>query len=558
MHRGAVRPDAPAFGLRPSAGRAPFLLLPLAALLCAGCDLFGSSSGPTDGGPPGPSYAIGPGFLFGTATSAYQVEGGGGNDAGNHNADWYEWEQVPSITFSDGCTILNCDKADDGPDDYDQFAADLAQAKALGTNAYRFSIEWSRVEPIEGSYDPAAIAHYHAVLAACQASGLTPLVTLDHTTLPLWLHGVTAGTNGATDSDWVGGWRGLAGETPGPTSHIVQAFAQFAADMASEYGSEVDLWITLEDPILLVYDAYVVGYWPPGAVRHLTDARNAIVNLAYAHAAAYDAIHQNDTQSATPGAPPAQVGLAAEFRVFRLAPTANPDGGTLIEEQFDYIYNWLFLNAIVNGDLDTHFDDSYDHPSDPQGEGQGIAALSGRLDFLGMNYYSVYLVTPSQYSILDAQQPSTLFLPGTIGENPDPTVPHSDPPVSEEIYPQGLQDELVAVANNFPFLPVYVTENGVADSVGNLRPSFLVDHIQQLQQAMADGVHVLGYFHWSLLDNFDWQYGFTPRYGLLSVDYADAGLPRTVTTGAQVYQQIIAAGGVTAALAAQWPAPDAG
>jgi beta-glucosidase/6-phospho-beta-glucosidase/beta-galactosidase len=550
--RGKDGPYAPAFGLRPSAGKAGFLPLPLAALLCAGCGLFGSSSAPTDGGPPAPSYRIDAGFLFGTATSAYQVEGGGGSDAGsNDNADWYQWERVSSVTFNDGCTILNCDRAEDGPDDYDLFAADLAQAKAMGTNAYRFSIEWSRVQPTEGGpYDPAAIAHYHAVLAACQANGLTPMVTLSHVTLPQWLHGIDGGTNGTTDTDWVGGWRGLPGETPGPTSHIVQAFGQFAGDMAQEYGSEVDLWITLEDPLLLVYEAYVVGYWPPGAILHLTDARNAIVNMAYANGAAYDAIHLNDTH--------AQVGVATEFRVFQLAPGANPDGGALITEQYDYIYNWLYLNAIVNGDLDTHFDGSFNHPGDPEGEGQGIAALAGRADFLGMNYYSVYLVTPTQYSLLDAQG-SSLFLPGTIGENADPTVSHGDAPVSEEIYPQGLQDELVSVANNFPLLPIYVTENGVADSAGNLRPSFLVDHIQQMQQAMADGVDVLGYFHWSLLDNFDWQYGFGPRYGLLSVDYqSDAGLPRTVTTGAQVYQQIIEAGGVTPALVAQWPAPDAG
>jgi beta-glucosidase len=521
----------------------------LAALVCAGCGLFGSSSSPGDGGPPAPSYAIGPGFLFGTATSAYQVEGG------NDNADWYQWERAPAGVG--GCTVLSCDKADDGPDDYDQFATDLAQAKALGTNAYRFSIEWSRVEPTEGTYDPSAIAHYHAVLAACAANGLTPMVTLQHTTLPQWLHGVTAGTNGSNESDWVGGWRGLPGETPGPTSQIVQAFAQFAGDMAKEYGPEVDLWITLEDPILLAYNAYVIGVYPPGANFHLTDFRNAIINMAYANGAAYDAIHQSDTQSATPGVPPAQVGLAAELRAFQLAPSANPDGGTLIEDQMEYIYNWLFLNATINGDLDTHFDDTYSHPGDPEGEGVGLAALAGRADFLGVNFYSVYVVTPLAAGIPD-QQGSSLYLPASVTENPDPTVPHGDTPPGQEIAPLGFEDELAALTDSFPLLPIYVTENGVADAAGTIRPSFVVDQIQAMQQAMAEGVNVVGYFHWSLLDNFDWQWGFTPRYGLLSVDYQDPDLTRTVTAGAQAYTQIIQAGGVTAAIAAQWPAPDGG
>jgi beta-glucosidase len=137
-------------------------------------------------------------------------------------------------------------------------------------------------------------------------------------------------------------------------------------------------------------------------------------------------------------------------------------------------------------------------------------------------------------------------------------VPHGDPPESEEIDSPGLQATLVDLANDFPLLPVYLTENGVADAAGTIRPWFLVDHMIQLQQAMADGVDVRGYFHWSLLDNFDWQYGFAPRYGLLSVDYGSPARTRTLTTGAQVYQQIIQAGRVTQAILAQWPTPDAG
>ncbi|HUB06398.1 MAG TPA: family 1 glycosylhydrolase [Myxococcales bacterium] len=531
---------------RPRACEPRPLLLAL-SLLSAACGP--AVPPPADAGPTGPAYAIDAGFLFGAATSAYQVEGHA------FGADWWQWEQVP--LGSGTCdTILDCASSDAGPDHYDQYASDLAQAAALSMNAYRFSIEWSRVEPSPGVYDPVQIAHYHDVLAACAANGLTPMVTLDAVTLPQWLHGVKAGRTGASDADWTGGWRGLPGETPGPAASIVQAFAQFAGDMAAEYGAQVDLWVTLEDPVTLAAQAYVTGFWPPGAVLHLTDFRDAIVNLAYAHAAAYDAIHAADLTAAAPGGPPAQVSVEQQLSVFLLDPSYTGTDGALLTAQMDYVFNWLFLNAVIDGNLDTHFDLSYSHPGDPEGEGTGLAALGGRADFLALGYYSTEVVTPYLGGLADAQG-SSLYLPATFAENSDPSVPHGDSPPGAQIDPAGLHDELLAAAGNWPYLPIYVVENGVADAADQLRAAFIVDHVAQLQRAMADGADVRGYFHWALLDDFEWQYGLTPRYGLLSVDEADPARPRTVTKGAQAYQQIIQAGGVTPAIQAQW-APDAG
>ncbi|MHB8421088.1 MAG: family 1 glycosylhydrolase [Myxococcales bacterium] len=520
----------------------------LAALLAtAACGSILSSA--PDAGAPTPSYAIDAGFLFGAATSAYQVEGG------NHAADWWQWGQVP--LDAGGCAnVLGCGNPDDGPDHYDHYAADLAQAAALSMNAQRLSIEWSRVEPTEGSYDAAALAHYHGVLAACAANGLTPMVTLDHVTLPQWLHGVSPGASGLHESDWTGGWRGLPGETPGPDARIVRAFAQFAGDMATEFGGQVDLWITLEDPVSLAASAYVTGAWPPGAVLHLTDFRRAIVNLAYAHAAAYDAIHASDLLSAADGGPPALVSVAQVLRVFLLDPASTASDGELLREQMDYIFNWLFLNAVVDGNLDTHFDHSYSHPGDAQGEGTGLAALGARADFLALGYDQTRLVIPATIDLADAQG-SSLFLPSVLSQNADGGVPHGDSPPGEQIFPEGLHDELVAASGFWPYLPIYVVENGVADSAGTLLPAFVVDHLAQLQRAMADGADVRGYFHWALLDDFEWQYGLSPRYGLLSVNEQDPARARTVTEGAKVYQQIIQALGVTPALQAQW-APDGG
>ena len=284
----------------------------LVLLVLAGCSSTPPAP-PSDGGFT-PVYVIDAGFLFGAGTLAYPDEGG--NDA----ADWAVWEQVPlgdggglDAGAPDGgsdCRVLGCALADDGPDHYDQFATDLTLAKSLGLNAYRFSLSWSRLQPTaDGGYDPVALAHYHAVLDACRSDGLTPMVSLTDFSLPAWLHGVAPGQNGASESDWVGGWRGLVGETPGADAGIVLAFARYAADMAEEYGSDVDLWITVSSPYTQASAAYVDGVFPPGAQDHLTDLRNSLVNLAYANGAAYDAIHRADTTAATDGGPAALVGV---------------------------------------------------------------------------------------------------------------------------------------------------------------------------------------------------------------------------------------------------------
>jgi beta-glucosidase len=526
-------------------------------VLVAALALAAACSKPPPSGDDGgfqPVYAIDAGFLFGAGTLAYPNEGG--NDA----ADWRTWEQIPlpigdggsDAGASDGgCRVLGCAQADDGPDHYSQFAQDLGLARGLGLNAYRFSLSWSRLRPsADGGYDPTALAHYHSVLDACQSNGMTPLVTLTDFSLPGWLQGVTSGQSGATDADWVGGWRGLAGEVPGPDAGIVREFARYAADMAAEYGGQVDLWITLSSPSTLMNGAFVDGVYPPGAQNHLTDMRNALINLAYANGAAYDAIHRNDTVAVTDGGIAALVGVSQELRDYLPA-----DAGTTSDQvnQTSYIDNWLFLFAVVNGDLDTHFDGLYYHPGDGQGEGRGLLGLAGRVDFLGINFYGSAVVYGVDGGVQDAQG-SSLTLPGTVGENPDPNVPHGDPPQSIAIDPMGFQSLLVLTHELFPLSPIYVTENGVADSAqpDTIRPAFVVQHVQAIQQAMAQGVPVLGYFPWSLIDGYQWNNGFAPRYGLFHVDFTDPTRPRTATQGSVAYSQIVGALGVTPAIAAEW------
>jgi beta-glucosidase len=179
----------------------------LAALLLAAATLAGPCAGE--------SYVFLPGFLWGTATAAHQVEGN------NSNSDWWDWEQVPGH-------IKNGDKSGPADDHYRLYPQDLALARGLGTNAYRFSVEWARLEPEAGKFDEQQVAHYRRMLEACKANGLKPVVTLFHFTLPRWMAAK-------------GGWL-----NPSCVTH----FEQFAAFAGQRFGDLADLWCTLNEPVV--------------------------------------------------------------------------------------------------------------------------------------------------------------------------------------------------------------------------------------------------------------------------------------------------------------------
>lgn len=480
----------------------------------------------------------GPKFLWATATAAYQVEGG------LHGTDWYQWEYQPDGGEwpLDAGHVAHDDHADQGDDEYDKYEQDFDLAKSLGTNAMRLSIEWARIEPTEGHYDPDAIAHYHAVFKALKARGITPLVTLQHFSLPLWIHDCYDPQNG------YGGWAGPDGDALGQGG-IVSRFARFAGDMAQEFGGEVDTWFTINEPMVLVISTYLnntTEHFPHEAFDsdltspidgvNLSLSTRAAMNMIYAHAAAYDAIHARDTVDADGDGVAAQVSIAHHMRVF--IPGGRDDASRAAAKQLGYLNNDLILNALVNGDLDVDFDQKYDGPNDRQ----GVPELKGRLDFLGMNYYSLSEIVP--YNI---QSTSGVKLLGIPLDSDDLGYPKTD--LGWTIYPRGLHD-LVAQYWQTYHLPILITENGIADAEDTQRTKFLVDHVKALLQARDEGAQVMGYTYWSLVDNFEWAKGFAPKFGLYHVDYASGS--RTPTKGVAAYQAIIQAGGVTDSIAQQY------
>ncbi|MFZ1465364.1 MAG: family 1 glycosylhydrolase [Anaerolineae bacterium] len=424
------------------------------------------------------------GFLWGTATAAHQVEGN------NRNNQWWAWEQIPGHIHQNQRSGLACNWWTPGGAE-----ADLDRAQALGQNAHRLSVEWSRLEPSAGVFDPAAFARYREILTALRARGLSAMVTLHHFTNPLWFEAQGAWLN--------------------PRS--VALFQRFVERVAGELGDLVDLWCTINEPNVVATLGYLVGEFPPGQRSPLAPFR-VTRNLLLAHAAAYHAIHRQDSQ--------AQVGLALQLRPFVPArPTARLD--RWVARMQDYLFNQSLLTAIRDGVL-----------RPPLGLGETVVALVDSSDFLGINFYTRELVH------FDLRVPGDLFGRRSFsptGEMSDLT--SSGAPYSECV-PDSLEQLLLQLTPCGK--PIYITECGLPDADDDQRPRFLITHLAAVQRAIQAGAPVEGFFHWTLVDNFEWAEGWHLRFGLIELDTAtQARQPRA---SAQTYADICRTNAITPAV----------
>jgi beta-glucosidase len=421
------------------------------------------------------------GFLWGAATSAHQVEGG------NTANDWWRFEQRPGA-------IRGCRGSGDACRHLERFDADFALAQADRHNAHRFSLEWSRLEPARGRFDPGAVAHYHDVLASLKSRGLTPIVTLHHFTNPLWV----------ADS---GGWEARS---------TVDEFENFVRFCAREYGGEVDWWCTVNEPEVFAFRGWSEGIWPP-AVRDNSRALEVIAHQLEAHGRAYRVLHAEDRADADGDGVAANVGFA-KHRV-QLEPLRTWNPLDRLQAHFeDRVFNNAVERAAVTGTIDLAIPGA-------RAVKRELPELKDALDWYGLNYYTRWKV-----------------------RSLDP-VPHVAPPgavlndLGWELHPDGLRQALLA-ANRLG-RPVMVTENGVADAADRLRPQAIVAFAEAMHAAVAQGANVLGYLHWSLLDNFEWNDGFTGRFGLYAVDFDHPDRPRTRRRSAEVFARIARENAVT-------------
>jgi beta-glucosidase len=350
---------------------------------------------------------------------------------------------------------------------YQLFEQDFDLARSWGHNAHRLSIEWSRIEPSAGYWDADATAHYGEVMRALRARGLEPIITLHHFTNPAWF------TRG-------GGWL---------RRDSARLFARYVEYVGKNLGAGVKYWITINEPTVYVLQGYINGEWPPCAQSSWYKAALAFRNMARAHVAAYRALHRQCHD--------VLVGFAHN------APQIDPCDGLRKRDRLatalrDWILNRSFLYLV--GALPPR----EEHP--PRS-----------LDFLGVNYYTRTIIRSSGWG-LGAFLGRTCRLPHHCDRGPTSAT-------GWEVYPAGLG----CVLQRFSALgvPLLITENGIATDDECLRREFIMRHLESLAEALTKGVNVIGYFYWSLMDNFEWSLGTAARFGLAAVDFnSQQRLPR--------------------------------
>ncbi|PJI93404.1 GH1 family beta-glucosidase [Luteimicrobium subarcticum] len=453
-------------------------------------------------------------FVWGSATAAYQIEGAA-DEGGRGPSIWDTFSRTPGKT-------LNGDTGDVADDHYHRWAEDVEHIANLGLDAYRLSISWPRVQPGgSGEFNEEGIAFYRTLVAALAGKGVKPVVTLYHWDLPQELEDA-------------GGWVNR------DTAYL---FAEYARRMARELGDTVDVWTTLNEPWCSAYLGYASGVHAPGRTDG-ADALAAVHHLNLAHGLAVQAIRAEL-------GPQAKASITLNLHVTR-ADDPSSEADLAAVRKIDAVANEAFLGPILEGAYPEDLLANTAHVTDWAFVQDGdLDEIRQPLDVLGVNYYSTGRVRhfsgegERQQADGHADSDASPWVGITDVEFLPQPGPHTA--MGWNIEPQGMTDLLVSLHERFPHQPLMVTENGAAfaDEVSPdgavhdpLRVSYLHDHIDAVGEARDAGADVRGYFAWSLLDNFEWSYGYERRFGIIRVDYDT--LERTWKDSAHWYRRLAA------------------
>ena len=434
------------------------------------------------------------GFVWGFATSAYQIEGAAAED-GRGRSVWDTFSRVPGA-IADGQTgEVACDH-------YHRFREDVALMARIGAKAYRFSVSWPRVQPDgTGAVNERGLAFYDRLVDALLEAGVQPLVNLFHWDLPQALQD----RGGFADPRAIG-W-----------------FTDYAALVASRLGDRVSDWMTFNEPAVFAFLGHADGMHAPG-VRDWPTALRVADNQLRAHAAAGAAVRAIVKD--------ARIGIAID--VNQVVPATDTDRDRRAAAQWSSARDAWFLDPLFGRGypqlgLEAHR---------AAGHMEGVALTDpppGDLDYLGLNYYRRDTVSALSDRAFD----------WTIGARPGTEQTQMD----WEVAPDGLRDVLLALHGEYAPREIAITENGGAypdtlDSGGRVRDdrriAYLARHVAAAAEALAAGVPLTGYYVWSILDNFEWSLGYTRRFGLVHVDFATQR--RTLKDSAEWYERLIAAG----------------
>jgi beta-glucosidase len=401
-------------------------------------------------------------FLWGVATSAFQLEG-------SPHADWTSWD-----------SILNMNP--DVTNHYELYKKDLNLLKDLGVNAYRFSIEWSRIQPKENLWDAEAIAHYQEIVDILTENNIEPMITLHHFTHPLW----------------------FIKKYPWHKDTSVEKFMEYIEKVLSTIKG-VRYWITFNEPYVLLLGGYLEGCMPPG-VKDVSLAMKALENILICHGKTYDLIHAKT--------PNAMVSIAHNMAALAPWQRWNPLD-RLLSRIAKYFYNHSLLDAFITGTLHVKF---------PFKKALRMEVpIKGKLDFFGINYYTRVHIRCNPFKKMGVE------------------LRHRDidgyglTDMGWEIHPRGLA-KVLRYASRLN-VPLIITENGIATHKDRRKIKFMKSHVDVLERCISNGMDVRGYFYWSLIDNYEWLQGLDARFGLYKVDFNT--MERTPTNAALYYSYLI-------------------
>ncbi len=387
------------------------------------------------------------GFLWGSASSAYQTEGG------NNNTDWWAWEHSVKREeqLRQAGKYIQDFQSGQACDFYNRYEEDFSLAQHLNHNSIRLGIEWSRIQPHEGEFNDQALDHYEKILQSAKAHGLKVFLTLHHFTNPIWF----AKMGGFLNPD------------------CVNLFTKYVTKVTDRFDEYVDFWITINEPEVYASHSYLFGKFPPRK-KSFWDTKKVIANLIACHNAAYEVIK---IKSRKP--------VSMAYHLADWEPT-----GLLSQPTYfvlEYLANRYILNRTIK-----------------------------HVDFIGVNYYTHHHV-------------------GLLGPRKHSHHGHTTNDLGWGIHPEGIEQVLFKLKKYKK--PIYITENGIADAQDQKREKFIVDHLFHVNKAIEKGVDVRGYLHWALTDNFEWDQGFWPRFGLIEIQREDL-LRRKVRFSATKYAEI--------------------
>ena len=410
-------------------------------------------------------HDFGPNFTFGVATASYQIEGNVAGD-GRGSSIW--------DTFS--ATSGNVKGGDTGAiadDHYHRWEEDLDLIRDGGFDAYRFSVAWPRLLPEgTGAVNQAGIDFYDRLIDGMLARNIKPFMTLYHWDLPSALQDK-------------GGWM---------NRDIAEWLGEYAALCGKHFGDRVAATATINEPWCVAFLSHFLGIHAPG-LRDMRAAARAMHHVLYAHGNAVAALRAEGVKN---------IGIVTNLQ--KCEPVSGSDADREATDLFDGIFNGWYLGGLYKGQYPSNVVKMFEKYL-PAGFERDMDKVSTPLDWAGVNYYSRSLVAadptgPTGFKAVEGNLEKT--------------------DIGWEIYPKGLTDLLVRVSRDYTKVPIYVTENGMAEVDGDEDPrrvTYYEDHLKALLAARAAGADVRGYFAWSLMDNFEWAEGYSKRFGLVGVDY---------------------------------------